>query len=265
MSSKPIAGSKPSRRRSTIRRSTDADLKAIHLWLLAQSKRNDPDTFLCNWRLTKDCHRDGELLVYVDGESGVPVAYQWGGLIRPGILEVRYDMRGKGIGRRLVERRIREAYKRDLCFLLIQCKPSSSIPFWKRMGFTLFNTVDGENYAYRLLKKTHQLPTEAAPVSVAIRFYPENRKWSENVAPLCIAKPAAVRTPDNVVHLSERVFCFKELYPDTRDPVVEIEVSGQLLYCDKAKYEEAQRIGVRRCPNGFFIDHVFPHKKRELI
>jgi GNAT superfamily N-acetyltransferase len=133
----------PRRRRSTIRRSTDADIKAIYNWLVTQDAQELSGTFLCNWNLTEKCHHERELLVYIDGETSEPVAYQWGGLLQPGILEVRYDMRRKGIGKKLVERRIAQAYKLDQCLLLIQCKPSTSIPFWKSMGFTLF-IVDPE-------------------------------------------------------------------------------------------------------------------------
>lgn len=187
MTAKLTKPSKIGRCRSSIRRSTDADLRAIHAWLVDQNTRNVPGTFLCNWRLTEACHWDGELLVYVDGESGDPVAYQWGGLVRPGILEVRHDMRGKGIGKKLVARRIAQAYERDQCLLVIQCKPSSSVPFWKSMGFTVLNSVGGDNYAYRILEKKYELPSEAIPVSVVIRFFPEERKWKDDVPALSAA------------------------------------------------------------------------------
>lgn len=258
MTAKLTKPSKIGRRRSSIRRSTDADLRAIHAWLVDQNARNVPGTFLCNWRLTEACHRDGELLIYVDGESGDPVAYQWGGLVRPGILEVRHDMRGKGIGRKLVARRIAQAYERDQCLLVIQCTPSSSIPFWKRMGFTVFNSGDGHNYAYRILEKKHELPSDAIPVSVAIRFFPKEREWKDDVPALSAAEPCAVRTSDGVVHLSERVFFLSAIHHNAGNPVVEIEIGGQLIYRSKAKYEEAQRIGVHSCTNGFYIDQISP-------
>ena len=107
---------------SRIRKSTDADLRAIHTWLVDQDARNIPGTFLCNWEVTKEMHKKGKLLTYIDGPSGQSVAYQWGSLVRPGILEVRHDMRGKGIGRKLVEHRIKQAIKSNECFLVIQCK-----------------------------------------------------------------------------------------------------------------------------------------------
>ena len=243
-------------RRSSIRRSTDEDIKFIHAWLIEQSSREIAGSFLCNWNLTERSHFEGGLLVYIDGPSGMPVAYQWGGLIQPGILEVRYDMRGRGIGRRLVERRISEVYKKDECLLFIQCKPSTSIPFWSRMGFTLLDRDNGENNAYRILEKSHQLPLEAQPVSVVIRFYPNSRKWCDSTPPIVSATPQAVRTTDNIVHLKDRVFFFERIYSGLRETVVEIIVDGDVLLCDRARDDEAAQLGMRRCTNGFYIDRV---------
>src|ERR1700733_389251 len=161
----------------TIRRSTNRDLQAIHKWLVDQGARNVEGNFLCNWKLTKESHEEGNLLVCIDSKSGTAVAYQWGGLIGPGILEVRHDMRRKGIGRQLVEHRIGEAYESNQCCLYIQCKPSSSIPFWKRMGFTLLKSTNEDHYAYRILERKHNVPAHGTAVDVAIHFYPEDKKW----------------------------------------------------------------------------------------
>ena len=179
-------------------------------------------------------------------------------MVRPGILEVRYDMRGKGIGKKLVARRITQAYKRNQCLLVIRCKPSSSIPFWKSMGFTVFNSGNGDSYGYRILEKKHEFPSEAIPISVAIRFFPEERMWKDDVPALSVAAPCAVYTSDGVVHLGERVFFLEAIHPNAQDPVIEIEIEGQVVFCSKAKYKEAQRAGVHSCTNGFYADQISP-------
>lgn len=56
--------------------------------------------------------------------------------------------------------------------------------------------------------------------------------------------------------LSKRVLFHETPYPDIGDVVVEIEVDGNRLHLDKAKYEESQAIGVVRCKNGWFIDQI---------
>ena len=62
------------------------------------------------------------------------------------------------------------------------------------------------------------------------------------------------------MHLSERVAFFEVLYIENllRDVVVEIDVDGEVLFCDKAKREAANSIGLKRCLNGFFIDKIQP-------
>lgn len=244
------------RTRSSIRHSTDVDMDEIYSWLVEEEVNGIHDNFLCNWSLTERCHQEGRLLVYIDGVSRSAVAYQWGRLVRPGILQVRNDMRGKGIGRKLVERCIADAYKRNNCLLHIHCKPTTSIPFWKTMGFEIFADHNVNNHAYRILEIKHELPTKGCIVNSIIRFYPENRKWDKLVAPYVTLTPLSVYTPDDIVHLGERVFFFNILYPEVKNVIVEIEINGEIKYCDKAKYEKAHLIGLRDCANGFYIDTI---------
>ena len=241
------------RGKSRIRKSTNADLRAIHTWLVDQDARNIPGTFFCNWELTEKTHKEGKLFVYIDGASGVPVAYLWGDF---GILEVRHDMRRKGIGRKLVDYQIKQAIKDNQCFLHIQCEPLSSIPFWQRMGFTLIASESERTYAYRVLEKKLQLPSDGVPINIVIRFFPEQRNWNKKTSVYCVATPDAVKTADGIIHLAERVACFSEPRSDFGDPVVEIEVAGKILVCDKAKYPVARNLGVQRCNLGFFLDVV---------
>jgi GNAT superfamily N-acetyltransferase len=221
------------------------------------------DNFLCNFELTLRAHREHRLIVYVDDPgTGIAVAYQWGGLTQPGILEVRHDMRGRGIGRQLIEHRIAQARRKDEGLLYIQCKPESSIPFWRAMGFTLLEPSDrGRNYAYRVLDKAHVLPPRGQAVDVTIRAYPEEAKWEPDTKPLFTASPLAMAYRDGTIRLVERVYIFERLYPSARDIVVEITVGGRVRYRDKVRCEDAERFGVRRCSNGFFIDRILSPRK----
>lgn len=232
-------------------------MRAIHAWLVEEEELGIEGNFLCNWGLTESCHRDGEVIVYLDGATGVPVAYQWGGLLQSGILQVRHDMRGRGIGKKLVNHRIRQAVACDETILFIQCKPSSSIPFWTRMGFVPFRSDDGNTYAHRILEKRHTLP-EGRGAKVVIRLYPERKKWDDGVAPYDVKVPAAVTDKEGVTHLAERVHYAERPGTRSNDLVIELEIDGEVRYCDKAKYPEAQVFGVRRCKQGFFIDRIDP-------
>lgn len=39
---------------------------------------------------------------------------------------------------------------------------------------------------------------------------------------------------------------------------MEVQVDGNRLYCDKAKYSEARGMGIRECHNGYYIDLAIP-------
>jgi len=244
--------------RSSIRRSEPADLDAIYNWLIEEEAQGVHGNFLCNWSVIERAHRDGDLLVYVDGRTGLVLSFQLGGLIRPGILQVRHACRGTGIGRKMVQRCISLASKRDQCLLYIECKPSTSIRFWQRMGFTLIESANGKNYAYQIIDKPLQLPDQGAVVTVMIRFFPEARKWEPDTKPYVVLSPPARLAPDGTVYLAHRIQFHEEAFPNVRDVVVEIELEGSSQYCDKAKYDEARQIGVMRCINGYYIDVVHP-------
>jgi GNAT superfamily N-acetyltransferase len=253
---KPMADGKAVVNMGTIRQSTNSDLEAIRSWLHQEEAAGVRDTFLCNWAIIERCHDEGSLTVYVDDVSGLPVAFQLNGLTDPGILQVRSDMRRRGIGKQLVEHCVRKAIEEDECFLMIECKPESSIPFWTEMGFILYGEQAERKRAYRILPKRHVLPTTGIPIDVTVRYYPEDRKWNGGLMPYETSVPTAVRTPDGIIHLSERVSFCQTIHPDGRDPVVEITIDGQRRYLGKAKYPEANKLGIRRCNHGFYCDRV---------
>ena len=120
--------------------------------------------------------------------------------------------------------------------LYIECNPSTSIPFWQRMGFTLIKSDSERNYAFRIMDKPLELPADGNDVAVVIRFFPESKKWEAATKPYVVHSSRARVTPDGVVHLAERVQFHEEAFPNVRDVVVEIAVEGSYRFCDKAKY-----------------------------
>ena len=236
-----------------IRYSTDTDLEEILFWLEKQNLEGIDDTFYCNRNLTIDSHNEGKLLVYIDSVTNKAIAYQWGGLIQPGILEVRADKRRQGIGKALVQYRIDEARKNNNCLLKIQCKPASSITFWQGMGFKLYGD---NNEAYQLLSQTHELPRDGIPVAVKISFYARERSWKDDTLPIKTFTPNAVKIANDGVYLSERIafFNYPNRYP--HDTVISIDVDGQQIYLNKAKYEEAKKLGICRDRNAFYLDKI---------
>lgn len=238
--------------RTSIRRATNDDMRKILDWLGQEERQGHPGNFLCNWTIIEAEHKNKAVHVCVDRKSGDPVGFFAGSLATGAIVEVKYDLRGTGIGRALVKRAVKQAEDRDERLLLVECAPITSVPFWERMGFTRL----GQRHAYRMLPIKHELPPEAPRVDVTIRFYPEDKKWYPDVQALHSYAPVAVRISAEEVQLAERVFFFAKLHPDARDVVAEVIVGSQEVYSDKAKYPEGEKIGFKRCTNGYQIDRI---------
>lgn len=248
----------------SIRRSTDADLAAVLAWLEQQAKDGVQASFWCNRNLTARAHQNGELLVYLDERSSRPLGYQWGGLVTPGILEVRNDARGRGIGKALVEHSLALAAATGEDLLWIQCEPRSSIPFWQRMGFTLLadkvahgHPLEQGPYAYRVMPRMRGPWEGEATAQVSLEWFSERRKWDKTLAPVATQVLQATWFDDEL-ELPERASFFHRLAEG--DTVVRITVDGVEWYCDKAKYEGAESLGVEVCTNGFRVDTLYRPK-----
>lgn len=240
-----------------IRWSNNHDMQQIHDWLREENKLEVHGNFLCNWNLTEQCHEEGSLLVLIDEIEGIPVAYQWGQLLSSGILQVRNGWRGKGLGRLVAEHCVELALQQDEMVLQVECKPSSSIPFWETMGFKIVEGEFGENAkGFRVLSKELELPLGGRPALATISSFPEKRKWQEDVPAISAYRPDAIVADDGKVYLAERASFSISFHRLSRDLVIEIIVDGELIYRDKAKYPDAKDHGVKSCRNGFYIDAV---------
>ena len=152
--------------------STDDDMKKIHQWLEVEYEKNNQTGFLCNWELTQKTHNNGNVLVCVDkSSSNDPIAYMW---LDFGIVNVKEEFAKQGVGRSLVEYALKHLSKLGVICVNIQCRPSTSIPFWKLMGFTFYDKI----LAYKIIDKTLKLPDGGSSVHVEIYFYPESKSVS---------------------------------------------------------------------------------------
>lgn len=240
-----------------IRQSTDADLQSIHTWLTKQKRDGVTDSFRCNWKQISTGHECGMLLVAAEPIDSQPVGFQLGGLITPGILEVRKEWRGKGIGRQLVEYCASEAMKLEEPILRIQCHPATSLPFWNKMGFTVLSDND-RTYAFRVIETKHRLPSTGRPIDVSLQLYVESKDLEPITTPYSSQPLSAVITRAGIIHLEKRAVLFDPEAHRRGPHIVEIKMGKDRGFIGNPNNRKAYQLGVRRCANGYFVDRLFP-------
>ena len=237
----------------TIRKSNLEDIAIIHKWLQKEEERGIEGNFLCNHTTIQNAHNNDELFVYLDKISRDPIAYLCHKDYDPQILQVLSGFRNRGIGREMFEYCYSLAYSANKCIIKIQCAPDTSVPFWRKMGFYIERSHNHMTYGYCVIKKIIELPKEGNDVYAVISFYPRSKEWDSLVNPIDVFSISARRDHSGIVHLSQRIGI-----PgiEVDDVVVQLELDGDIIYKGKAKHEEAQQLGFKKCSNGYYIDII---------
>jgi len=208
-----------------------------------------------NWDVTLSVFSKGGVSVWEDAASGKPVAYCWGSLnSHDSVMEVRPEYRGQGIGRMLAEFMIDSSLAMHDPLLEIQISPGSAESFWRGMGFLTY--LDrGRCYGRRILELRQ--PLEAGiRRSVTVEFLPPSSMWAtEKPTPLACHQLLGIEDLDGKIVLEKAASHFHPL--DGADLVIDVQVDGRSRFKGKAKYPEAEAIGVRPCRSGFMIAEIF--------
>jgi len=183
-----------------VRPACPGDVAVLNEWLMAQQHAGVEDSLYVNWHLTQQAAEEGRLVVYEDAMGNLP-AYYWGPMHSlSGILEVRHDRRGQGIGRAIVNSQFEQAVRdrEPLCY--VSCSPQSSQAFWERMGFVFpigLRHYDCAPAGIRNLDIPLDLP-EGERCDVLIRFVDEDRLYGAEGSGEIYAefRPAAVLASD---------------------------------------------------------------------
>jgi GNAT superfamily N-acetyltransferase len=228
-----------------LRLSTDENLNEIEQWLNEQ----ECETFLCNFDLTKEKHFNEELLVYCEEDTDIVIAYLW---LDFGILEVKKSHQNQGIGKSFVTDALEYIKNKKLFhYLKIECTPETSIPFWKKIGFNFYY----DNYAYFIIEKQLNLPSEGDIVEIIVKQYVEAKDYNKSLKPLIINKQKAIKL-NNKIYLSERIIICQIHKIWNGDAFIEILVNGNLIYKDKAKRPDGRLMGIKDEQNSFIIDNI---------
>lgn len=243
-----------------VEKATEDDLTFILDWLKREHDEGVDDSFWCNNNLVRKSFRETDDLwvVRIDGEA---VGFQVGNDMK-GIVNVRKDMRGRGVGEALFNATLARAKANNVTALYGECAPTSSLSYWEKHGFERFhyNGISGI-WVRRILQYKHTLPEDRPTAQVHIEFIAPNAYYRnrENPNPIAIHDLTGVVIGDeDMVLLPERVIFFTHGLSDGYDTFVRITVDGVEWYFDKAKYDDAEAIGIRRDDEGgtFYIDHI---------
>lgn len=240
----------------TIGRATQGDLETILAWLAAEAAGGD-QTFHGNRNMIAKGQEEGALFVL--REAGEIVAFALG---KPGeiaIQETRPERRGEGHGRMLAQWGIDRARDADIVVIEGECSPSSSLGFWKTMGFREMRPRYGHNpWVYLLLAKPLPLPA-GEPVEVVIRIFDQDHLYYDDTPIASEHRPPAALNVDGVIHLAERIVIYVPDLPMGHDVSLEIVVNGERLFFDKAKRSVAEALGVQRDAGyEFYLDRILP-------
>lgn len=251
-----------------VTRSTDRDLEQVLAWLRHEYDEEEGVGFWANREMIRQAHtgeegRFGEVNeLWVVREGDEAVAFQVG-RYSPEITCVRNDRKGRGYGTALFKAGLARAIEDGATRLVGQCSPESSLPFWLKMGFRQTGESGGLGFGVpveMLLPRSLPLPTgDTLEVAVELAVFPEDVLYGVDRPPLVQTAPqAAMVRGSNRVHLAER-FLIPDRNDTSKDPALLVRVNGEKLYFDKAKYREAEEIGVQYdpLPRGMrFLDFI---------
>ncbi len=225
---------------------------------LEQEYQTDGEGFWSNREVIQHSFEEGHL--WVIREEGDAVAFQVGDYAAD-ILCVRKDRQRHGFGYAMFEASLDRAMDNNVNVLTVECSPASSLPFWMKQGFELYkNGTDLQvPVARRVLHRDFDLPENLPEVEVVIAFFPEATLYDEDVSPFIEDGLCGVLMPGAKIALPHRVIAPDD-YSDHRDLVVKIMVRDDVRYFDKAKYPEAQALGIQKDSIGpsFYIEEILP-------
>ena len=118
---------------------TERELQEVENWL-KQEYEDTGEGFYCNWSIIKESLAQKELITISLDKHTVGFLVLGCRELRAtiDILEIRTDHRNKGLGKELVDAVFEHLRADNIYAVDVQCSPSSSEPFWRKLGFRDF-------------------------------------------------------------------------------------------------------------------------------
>lgn len=213
-------------------RASETDLKHVFSWLKQEEIDDRPGNFYCNRNVIQSAQEEGKLIVARRSADELPLAFCAIANGSIDILAVQFEHRRSGIGTALANKVIELFRLNKTCRIDIDCKPATSIPFWRAQNFHVDETGKG----YFLLNYSNIFKEEKLNASVLVTTYPYKVKWETDTQPLETINLRAKLENDIVI--LENTVCLSTF--DLTDVIIKIEVDGSQVYFDKIKYSESQ-------------------------
>lgn len=224
------------------------DLAAVLSWLRWEYEWTSSDgSFWHNRSTITDAQADNRLYVLAADNrvAGFLVGSLNGDL---SMMEVRPELRRHGLGRQLVEHYLDCIRQAGGLGARVECQPSSSTPFWKRLGFRPYfdrqsmATSDGDRFDQtpqrlaRILSIDNEIPVDALRVPIELAFVdPINRI---RILPPFTTEAARIGTEWHFA----TPFCE---YFSSGDSYLLLTIRGEDVWFDKVK--RIDKVGGKRC------------------
>lgn len=170
----------------------------VENWLRLEEHETE-DGFYCNLHLLRNSFTKGEMVVATLKEKAVGFLTwhqnsEFGAYIN--IAEIRPDLRGHGLGRKLVSAGFRHFRKIGLIVVDLECAPANSEGFWRKMGFLEFPKsshgwrfqIGGHKRLYRTLVDTLEPTNSTSPADEVFELWNDEAHLMRNAEPSWIWK-----------------------------------------------------------------------------
>ncbi|MEI6806497.1 MAG: GNAT family N-acetyltransferase [Myxococcaceae bacterium] len=213
--------------------------------------------FYHNRELIEKGQKQGHVRVIKKTKGGPVLGFLLKAFDSISIIEVKRRWRGKGLAATLVKEALKNFEEERQLGIQIQCTPSTSIPFWEKMGFQMLTRERGySQQAFYFFDKSPEEMPEVQKVPVHIKIFefdlinPGTPQWEWQVQGFELNKETLL--------LEKRV---GTLIHHGRS-WIEVWVDGALIFKNKAKYSSP--VGVEY-NNGFMrIDKINRHPKSDI-